>query len=103
MHQLHSCFSLLDTNLHLPVRPFREVSDLRLKINKAECKRTQQSINPVWNGLFPSEQANIVRTLVERITVRHGRLLSLLKRREVDWRDDCRLARLLNAARRKVS
>jgi hypothetical protein len=64
--------------------------------------QTQQSINLVWDELFPSQQANNVRTLVERITVRHDGI-SLLMQPEVTWRDDYRLARLLSAAKHKVS
>jgi len=58
----------------------REVSDLRPKIKEAECIRALQSIDPVWDELFPSEQANIVRTLVERITVRREGI-------SIQWRD----------------
>lgn len=48
----------------------REVCALRPKIGEIEAIRTLQSIDPVWDQLFPAEQANIVRTMVERITVR---------------------------------
>ncbi|MDD2809862.1 recombinase family protein [Rhodoferax sp.] len=58
----------------------REVAGLRPKIKEAECIRALQSIDPVWDELFPSEQANIVRTLVERITVRREGIT-------IQWRD----------------
>ena len=48
----------------------REVCALRPKIGEADAIRTLQSIDPVWDQLFPAEQASVVRTLVERITVR---------------------------------
>ncbi|TXT40134.1 MAG: Resolvase [Comamonadaceae bacterium] len=60
----------------------REISDLRSKIKESECIRALQSIDPVWDELFPSEQANIVRTLVERITVRREGIT-------IQWRDQC--------------
>jgi len=48
----------------------REVCALRPKIGEIDAIRTLRSIDPVWDQLFPAEQASIVRTLVERITVR---------------------------------
>jgi DNA invertase Pin-like site-specific DNA recombinase len=58
----------------------REVSDLRPKIKEADSIRALQSIDPVWDELFPSEQAGIVRTLVERITVRREGIT-------IQWKD----------------
>ena len=48
----------------------REVCLQRPDIGEAAAIQTLQSIDPVWNELFPAEQARIVQTLVERITVR---------------------------------
>ena len=61
---------------HVPRAPevlahaVREVCALHPKIGEADAIRTLQSIDPVLDQLFPAEQASIVRTLVERITVR---------------------------------
>jgi len=48
----------------------REIHLQRPDIAEADAIRTLQSIDPVWNELFPAEQAQIVQTLIERITVR---------------------------------
>ena len=58
----------------------REVADLRPKIKESESIRALQSIDPVWDELFPSEQAGIVRTLVDRITVRRDGIT-------IQWKD----------------
>ena len=58
----------------------REVSELRPKIKESESIRALQSIDPVWDELFPSEQAGIVRTLVDRITVRRDGIT-------IQWKD----------------
>ena len=48
----------------------REVSLQRPDIGEATAIETLQSVDLVWNELFPAEQARIIHTLVERITVR---------------------------------
>jgi site-specific DNA recombinase len=58
----------------------REVASLRPRIGEADAIRTLQNIDPVWDELFPAEQANIVRTLVERITVRREGIT-------IQWKD----------------
>jgi site-specific DNA recombinase len=58
----------------------REVADLRPKIKESESIRALQSIDPVWDELFPSEQAGIVRTLIDRITVRRDGIT-------IQWKD----------------
>ena len=47
----------------------REVGSQRPKVDEAHAVGTLQSIDAVWDELFPSEQAKILHTLVERITV----------------------------------
>ena len=48
----------------------REVGSQRPKVDEAHAVGTLQSIDAVWNELFPAEQAKVLHTLVERITVR---------------------------------
>ncbi len=48
----------------------REVGSQRPKVEEAHAVGTLQSIDAVWDELFPAEQAKILHTLVERITVR---------------------------------
>jgi site-specific DNA recombinase len=47
-----------------------EVTALRPKINEPEAIAALQSIDEVWDQLFPGEQARIAHTLIDRITVR---------------------------------
>ena len=48
----------------------REVTALRPRISEAEAIAALQSIDEVWDELFPAEQARIAHTLIDRITVR---------------------------------
>ena len=47
----------------------REVVSLDPAADAQEVITTLQSIEPVWDELFPAEQARIVQLLVERVTV----------------------------------
>ena len=58
----------------------REVASLRPKIGEPDAIRTLQNIDPVWDELFPAEQANIVRALIARITVRRSGIT-------IQWKD----------------
>ncbi|MDE1901042.1 MAG: recombinase family protein [Alphaproteobacteria bacterium] len=40
------------------------------KITEKEVRQALRDIDPVWNELFPSEQARIVNLLIERITIK---------------------------------
>ena len=46
-----------------------EVPDL----TEAETREALERLDPLWDELFPAEQARIVRLLVERVNVRAGR------------------------------
>lgn len=59
----------------------REVCTLRPQISEAQAIQSLQSIDPVWDELFPAEQASIVRTLVERITIRRDGI-------SIEWKAD---------------
>jgi hypothetical protein len=48
----------------------REVTSSRPDISEADAIQTLQSIDQVWDNLFPAEQACIDKALIERITVR---------------------------------
>ncbi len=48
----------------------RDVGSQRPKVEEAHAVGTLQSIDAVWDELFPAEQAKVLHTLVERITVR---------------------------------
>ncbi len=48
----------------------REVGSQRPKVEEAHAVGTLQSIDAVWDELFPAEQAKVLHTLVERIAVR---------------------------------
>ena len=47
----------------------REVVALDPAADAQEVITTLQSIEPVWDELFPAEQARIIQLLVERVTV----------------------------------
>jgi len=47
----------------------REVVALDPTADAQETILTLQSIEPVWDELFPAEQARIIQLLVERVTV----------------------------------
>ena len=38
-------------------------------INEAEVREALQRLDPLWDELFPAEQARIVQLLVERVDV----------------------------------
>ena len=48
----------------------REVTAARPQVSEANAIEALQNIEAVWDELFPAEQARIVQTLIERITVR---------------------------------
>ena len=48
----------------------REVTLSRPDISEADAIQTLQSIDQVWDNLFPAEQACIAKALIEQITVR---------------------------------
>ena len=48
----------------------REVTLSRPDISEADAIQTLQSIDQVWDNLFPAEQTCIAKALIERITVR---------------------------------
>ena len=48
----------------------REVSAQRPQISEAQAIQALQDVAAVWDELFPAEQARILQTLIERITVR---------------------------------
>ena len=48
----------------------REVTSSRPDISEADAIQTLQSIDQVWDNLFPAEQGCIAKALIERITVR---------------------------------
>jgi len=50
----------------------REVTGLRPQVSEANAIEALQNIEAVWDELFPAEQARIVQTLIERITVRRA-------------------------------
>ncbi|MEK9777237.1 MAG: hypothetical protein VW339_14015 [Quisquiliibacterium sp.] len=47
-----------------------EVTALRPRISEPEAIAALQSIDEVWDQLFPGEQARIAHTLIDRVTVR---------------------------------
>ena len=52
----------------------REVGSLRPKVEEPRAVEALQSIDQLWDELFPAEQARILHTLVERVTVRKDRI-----------------------------
>jgi site-specific DNA recombinase len=42
----------------------------RNDITKAEAREALLQLDPLWDGLFPDEQARIVKLLVERVDAR---------------------------------
>ena len=58
----------------------RAVRQQRPEIEEAGAIQILTSINAVWEVLFPAEQASIIRTLIERITIRVDGL-------RMEWRD----------------
>lgn len=66
----------------------REVRSLRPNITEARVIEALKSIEDVWENLFPAEQAQIIRTLIERITLRRTGV-------SIAWRNDG-MSRLLH-------
>ena len=48
----------------------REVNTQRPTVEETHAVGALQSIDAIWGELFPAEQAKVLHTLVERITVR---------------------------------
>jgi hypothetical protein len=59
----------------------REVGGLRPRIREPEAIAALQSIDQVWDELFPAEQARVAHTLVDRITVRRDGI-------SIAWKSD---------------
>jgi site-specific DNA recombinase len=51
------------------VRTWRAVRKTTEEISEAEVRKALERLDPLWNELFPAEQARIVQLLVERIDV----------------------------------
>jgi hypothetical protein len=60
-------------------------------IDEAQAIQLLTLIDTVWETLFPAEQASVIRTLIERITISSDGL-------ELEWKDQG-VARLLTAHR----
>ena len=58
----------------------RAVRRQREDIDEAEAIQILTSIDTVWDALFPAEQASVIRTLIERITIKGDELL-------LEWKD----------------
>jgi hypothetical protein len=59
--------------LHAPeiiVRTWRAARQSMNDINEAEVREALNRLDPLWDELFPAEQARIVQLLVERVDVR---------------------------------
>jgi hypothetical protein len=62
-------------------------------IDEAQAIQLLTLIDTVWETLFPAEQASVIRTLIERITISSDGL-------ELEWKDRG-VARLLTAHRNR--
>jgi site-specific DNA recombinase len=51
------------------VRTWRATRQSGEEISEAEVREALERLDPVWNELFPAEQARIVQLLVERVDV----------------------------------
>ncbi len=51
------------------VRTWRAGKRLIAGLTEAEVREALQRLDPVWNELFPAEQARIIQLLVERVDV----------------------------------
>ncbi len=51
------------------VRTWREAQKLDETVTEAEVRDALHAIDPVWNELFPAEQARIIQLLVDRVEV----------------------------------
>ncbi len=61
--------SFRKTTTSVMSQAIREVVALDPAADAQEVITTLQSIEPVWDELFPAEQARIIQLLVERVTV----------------------------------
>jgi site-specific DNA recombinase len=52
------------------VRTWRVARQLMGDIKETEVREALEQLDPIWNELFPAEQARIVQLLVERVDVR---------------------------------
>jgi len=66
-------------------------------IDEAQAIQLLTLIDTVWETLFPAEQASVIRTLIERITISSDGLELEL---ELEWKDRG-VARLLTAHRNR--
>jgi hypothetical protein len=51
------------------VRTWRAGRRLIAGLNESEVREALQRLDPIWNELFPAEQARVVQLLVERVDV----------------------------------
>ncbi len=51
------------------VRTWRAARQVLGEISEAEVREALERLDPLWNELFPAEQARIVQLLVERVDV----------------------------------
>ena len=51
------------------VRTWRAGKRLIAGLDESEARAALQRLDPVWNELFPAEQARVIQLLVERIDV----------------------------------
>jgi site-specific DNA recombinase len=51
------------------VRTWRAGRRLIAGLNEAEVREALQRLDPIWNELFPAEQARVIQLLVERVDV----------------------------------
>jgi site-specific DNA recombinase len=72
----------------------REVCRLRPDIEEYEAINALRSIDEIWNELFPAERSHIVRSLINRITVRTTGLT-------IDWASDGMAALITQTVRPK--
>jgi site-specific DNA recombinase len=56
------------------VGTWRATRDQRDGLAEADIRQALQSLDPVWNELFPAEQARVLQLLVERVEVHPDRI-----------------------------
>ena len=56
------------------VRTWRAARETGGDISEAEVRQALERLDPLWDELFPAEQARIVQLLVERVEVRPDRV-----------------------------
>jgi site-specific DNA recombinase len=61
------------------VRTWRAARDQEGTISEGEVRAALHDLDPVWEELFPAEQARIVQLLVERVEVGEGGLTIRLR------------------------